>query len=193
MSSKKKPSKDETADEKTPLTDSPEAAETPSTEEPDTAKLRDMMERFAKEAERLALELADEKERSLRIMAEYDNFRKRSQKERENIYSDVRGDTLLKFLPVFDNLERAIRQETGDEAYKKGVELIMTQFREIMASLGVSEIEAGPGQIFDPSFHNAVMHVEDESLGEGVIAEELQKGFRLGDKVLRFSVVKSAN
>ena len=187
MSSKKSSGKDESA-EKT-KTDETVKDEEISAE----AQAQDAADMFAREAEKLAVELATEKEKCLRLMAEYDNFRKRSQKEKENIYSDVRGDTVIKFLPVYDNLERALKQETSDEAYSKGVEMIMTQLKEIMASLGVTEIPAEVGTVFDPALHNAVMHVEDESLGEGVIAEEFQRGFKLGDKVLRFSVVKAAN
>lgn len=133
-----------------------------------------------------------EKDRCLRLAAEYDNYRKRSQKERECIFADVRSDTVLRFLPVYDNLERALRQETVDEAYRKGVEMTMNQFREILECLGVSEIPA-LGQLFDPNLHNAVMHVEDEAYGPGEIAEEFQKGFIMGDKVIRFSMVKVAN
>ena len=137
--------------------------------------------------------LADEKEKYLRMLAEYDNFRKRSQKERENIYTDVRADTVTRFLPVYDNLERALKQETADEAYSKGIEMVMTQLKDIFEKLGICEIEAAVGTKFNPEIHNAVMHVEDENLGEDVIAEEFQKGFKLGDKVIRCSVVKVAN
>ena len=137
-------------------------------------------------------ELAAEKERHLRTLAEYDNFRKRSAKERENIYADVRADTVTKFLPVYDNLVRALAQATEDEAYRKGVEMIMTQLEEILTKLGVVAIPA-VGEVFDPKLHNAVMHVEDESCGEGIIVEEFQKGFRMGDKIIRFSMVKVAN
>ncbi|MGI5977892.1 MAG: nucleotide exchange factor GrpE [Oscillospiraceae bacterium] len=150
-------------------------------------------DKSAEELEKLRKELADEKDKYLRVLAEYDNYRKRSQKERESIYADVRSDTVEKFLPVYDNLERALKQETTDEAYSKGVEMIMAQFKEIMANAGVTEIEASAGTTFDPNIHNAVMHVEDETLGESVIVEEFQKGFRLGDKILRHSVVKVAN
>lgn len=138
-------------------------------------------------------DIASEKDKYLRLLAEYDNFRKRSQKERENIYSDVRADTVIKFLPVYDNLERALKTESADEAYRKGVEMTFTQFKELLSCLGVTEIEAAAGTAFDPTVHNAVMHVEDENLAEGVIAEEFQKGFKLADKVLRCSVVKVAN
>ena len=137
-------------------------------------------------------EKAAETDRYLRLAAEYDNYRKRSAKEREAIFTDVKTDTVAKFLPVYDNLVRALAQETADEAYKKGVEMIMNQFMDVMTKLGVTEIEA-VGKKFDPEIHNAVMHVDDESLGENIVAEEFQKGFRLGEKVIRFSVVKVAN
>lgn len=191
MSNKKSPKDDSPIEEEKKA---PADQETPASEaDVNVDELKDAMERFSKEAHSLAVELATEKDKCLRVMAEYDNFRKRSQKERENIYNDVRGDTVTKLLPVYDNLERALKQETSDEAYRKGVEMIMTQFKEIMSKLGVNEIEANSGDKFDPQLHDAVMHVEDEALGENVIVEELQKGFRLGDKVLRFSVVKVAN
>lgn len=128
----------------------------------------------------------------LRVCAEYDNFRKRSIKEKEAIYAEVKGDTLLKFLPVYDNLARALSQPTADEAYRKGVELIMNQFVATMEKLGVSRIES-LGQKFDPAFHNAVMHVDDEEKGENEIVEVFQEGFILGEKVIRFAMVKVAN
>ena len=136
--------------------------------------------------------IKEEKEKYLRLAAEYDNFRKRSQKERDSLYNDIKADTLLKFLPVYDNLERALKQATADEAYRKGVEMIMTQFCTTMEKLGVTEIEAA-GQKFDPTIHNAVMHVEDESFGENEVVEVFQKGFKLNDKVIRFAMVKVAN
>ena len=117
----------------------------------------------------------------LRICAEYDNFRKRSQKEKDSLYGDVKAETLKKFLPVYDNLVRALAQSTEDEAYRRGVE-----------KLGVTEIEC-LGKKFDPAFHNAVMHVEDEEKGENEIVEVFQKGFMMGDKVIRFAMVKVAN
>ena len=128
----------------------------------------------------------------LRLMAEYDNYRKRSQKEREALYGDIKADVLNKFLPVYDNLVRALDQPTEDEAYRKGVEMIMAQFNKTMENLGVTEIES-VGQPFDPNLHNAVMHVEDETKGENEIVEVFQKGFKLGDKVVRFAMVKVAN
>ena len=128
----------------------------------------------------------------IRLMAEFDNYKKRSVKERENIYTDVRVDTVTKFLPVYDNLERALKAETADEAYKKGVELTFNQLMDVFKKLGVEEIES-VGKTFDPNFHNAVMHVEDEEKGESEIVEEFQKGFKIGEKVIRFSMVKVAN
>ena len=134
----------------------------------------------------------EEKDRYLRLAAEYDNFRKRIQKEKDSLYTDIKVDTLRKFLPVYDNLERALKQATADEAYRKGVEMIMAQFKSTMDGLGVTEI-AAEGEKFDPKKHNAVMHVEDESFGENEIVEVFQRGFTLGDKVIRFAMVKVAN
>ena len=120
--------------------------------------------------EELEKENAALNDRYLRICAEYDNFRRRSQKEREALYSDIKADTLTKFLPVYDNLERALKQGTEDEAYRKGVEMIMNQFNTTMEKLGVTEIDC-LGQKFDPALHNAVMHVDDEEKGENEIVE----------------------
>ena len=140
----------------------------------------------------LKSQLAAEKDKYLRLLAEYDNFRRRSQKEKENIYTDVRGETLKKFLPVYDSLWRALTQTAEDDPARKGLEMIMTQYENALTQLGVSLIEA-VGQPFDANFHNAVMHVEDESVGENIVVEEFEKGFKIGDKVLRYSVVKVAN
>ncbi len=129
----------------------------------------------------------------MRTLAEYDNYRKRSIREKEAIYPEARADAAAKFLPVMDNLERALAAETEKNAFYDGVVLVKKQLDEVFKALGVEEISAKSGEPFDPELHNAVMHVEDESLGEGVIVEELQKGYRLGDKVLRHSMVKAAN
>lgn len=139
-----------------------------------------------------AAEYAALNDKYLRLCAEYDNFRKRSQKERDSLYADIKAETLKKFLPVYDNLVRALDQSTEDEAYRRGVEMIMTQFNTTMEKLGVTEIES-LGQKFDPAFHNAVMHVEDAEKGENEIVEVFQKGFIMGDKVIRFAMVKVAN
>lgn len=143
-------------------------------------------------AAELEKQLAEETDKYLRLAAEYDNFRKRSQKEREALYTEIKAETVGKFLPVFDNLQRALEQETADEAYKKGVEMTMTGLREIMTGLGVTEFGEA-GEPFDPALHNAVMHCEDESFGENTITEVFQKGFRVGEKVVRFAMVKVAN
>ena len=148
----------------------------------------------ALEAEKEALEKekAALNDKYLRICAEYDNFRRRSQKEKDNLYSEIRANAVQQFLPVYDNLERALKQGTEDEAYRKGVEMIMTQFNATLEKLGVKKIES-LGQTFDPNKHNAVMHVEDESLGENTIVEVFQEGFTVGEKVIRFAMVKVAN
>ena len=132
------------------------------------------------------------REQFLRLAAEYDNYRKRTAKEKENLWTDAKADTIQAFLPVYDNLERASKQETADEAFKKGVEMTMNQLKEVFAKLGVSEIDA-QGKPFDPNLHNAVMHIEDESLGENTVAQVFQAGFMLGEKVIRFAMVQVAN
>ena len=128
----------------------------------------------------------------LRLAADYDNFRKRTIKEKEQSYGNGKADAVEKILPVYDNLERALNQETADEAYKKGVEMTMTQLVGILTGLGV-EIFGNVGDAFDPNMHNAVMHTEDESLGENVISQVFQKGFKMGDKIVRFAMVQVAN
>ena len=143
------------------------------------------------EAQLLQEKLDEANDKYLRMLAEYDNYRRRSQKERENIYADVRADTVKKLLPVYDNLLRAAAQETSEEA-RKGMEAILTQFNSILGSIGVTEIEA-VGKKFDPALHEALLHIEDEKYGEGEIVLELERGFRLGDKVIRFSKVQVAN
>ena len=133
-----------------------------------------------------------EHDQYLRLAAEFDNFRKRTIKEKEASYGNGKADTVAKLLPVYDNLERALLQDTADAAYKKGVELTMTELVKIFAGLGV-EIFGAPGDSFDPELHNAVMHIENEELGENTIAAVFQKGARLGDKVIRFAMVQVAN
>ena len=133
-----------------------------------------------------------ERDAHLRVAAEYDNFRKRTIKEKEQSYGNGKADAVEKLLPVYDNLERALNQPTEDTAYKKGVEMTMTQLVNIFAGLGV-EIFGNVGDTFDPNIHNAVMHIEDENLGENTIAQVFQKGFKLGDKIVRFAMVQVAN
>ena len=136
--------------------------------------------------------LAEAADKYLRLAAEYDNYRKRTAKEKENAWSEAKAQTVAAFLPVYDNLERALKQETADEAYKKGVEMTMNQLKEVFAKLGVTEIDA-QGKPFDPNLHNAVMHIEDENLGENIVAQVFQAGFMLGEKVIRFAMVQVAN
>ena len=128
----------------------------------------------------------------LRLAAEYDNFRKRTAKEKESSYLNGKSDAVAKLLPVYDNLERALNQETADAAYKKGVEMTMTELVKIFTGLGV-EIFGNVGDVFDPNLHNAVMHIENEELAENTIAAVFQKGFKIGDKVVRFAMVQVAN
>ena len=128
----------------------------------------------------------------LRLAADYDNFRKRTAKEKEQLYGSGKADAVEKLLPVYDNLERALNQPTEDAAYKKGVEMTMTQLVSILNGLGV-EIFGAEGETFDPNIHNAVMHIEDENTAENTITQVFQKGFKLGDKIVRFAMVQVAN
>ena len=128
----------------------------------------------------------------MRLAAEYDNFRKRTTKEKEQSYTNGKADAVEKLLPVYDNLERALNQPTEDAAYKKGVEMTMAELVKIFTGLGV-EIFGQPGDAFDPNLHNAVMHIDDESLGENVISQVFQKGFKVGEKIVRFAMVQVAN
>lgn len=195
---------EETKNKNEQKTEEPAAEQTPETEEsvkePETkaeAKQEPQTEsqkEAAKpsEEDKLKEQLAKEHDGYLRLAAEYDNFRKRSQKEKDDLYTVIKAETVGKFLPVYDNLERALAQETADEAYKKGVEMTMNQLVKVMEGLGVTSF-GEIGEPFDPTRHNAVMHVEEEGLGENVIAEVFQKGFIVGEKVIRFAMVKVAN
>ena len=175
-------------EEKTAPEEKPEETSKPETE----AKPEDAQKQELSEFEKAQQALAKEHDSYLRLAAEYDNFRKRSQKEKDDLYTVIKAETVGKFLPVYDNLERALAQETADEAYKKGVEMTMNQLVKVMEGLGVTSF-GEIGEAFDPARHNAVMHVEEEGLGENVIAEVFQKGFIVGEKVIRFAMVKVAN
>lgn len=175
MSNKKNPPEEKNENVEEVVEETTEATETPAKTEADT----------------LREQLAEQNDKYLRMLAEYDNFRRRSRLERENIYADVRADTVVKFLPVYDNLSRAAEQETDPEA-KKAAVAIFNQFKSVLEGLGVTEIEA-VGQKFDPTLHNALLHIDDEKYGEGEIVLELTRGFKLGDKVIRFSAVQVAN
>lgn len=168
----------------------PEAAAEEQPAEPETFTLtREQMEQM----EALAGQLAELNDRHLRLMAEYDNYRKRTQKEKESTYQDAKTDTIVKFLEIYDNLERAANQE-GDEdnVHKKGMVMIFHQLQSVLEKLGVTEIDP-MGEPFDPERHNAVLHIEDENLGENVVSQVFQKGFLLGTKVIRFATVQVAN
>ena len=166
-----------------------EKVEEKAAEEPKEEKKTDKKEKAKEEKAESPQGASDA---YLRLLAEYDNYRKRSQKEKDSLYADIKADTVTKFLPVYDNLVRALKQGTEDEAYRKGVEMIMNQFCSTLEKLGVTKTDS-LGQKFDPKFHNAVMHVEDDEKGENEIVEVFQKGFQLGDKVIRFAMVKVAN
>ncbi len=140
---------------------------------------------------KLSNELETVKDRLLRTAAEYENFRNRSAKEKDGIYTDACFDVLKNMLPALDNMERAISIDGSIEDIKKGIDMTIRQFKDAFEKLGVEEIDTT--EAFDPNLHNAIMHVEDESLGENVIVEVMQKGYKKGDKVLRYSLVKVAN
>ena len=144
-------------------------------------------------AELAAKQLESVKDQFVRLTAEYDNYRKRTAKEKDSLYQDAKADTIKEFLAVYDNLQRAVATE-GDEdsPHKKGLEMIFHQYQEILKKLGVTEIEA-QGQTFDPEKHNAVMHIDDENFGENVVSQVFQAGFMLGDKVIRHAIVQVAN
>ena len=144
-------------------------------------------------AELAAKQLESVKDQFTRLTAEYDNYRKRTTKEKEGLYQDAKADTIREFLAVYDNLERAAASEGGEDSpHKKGLEMIFAQYKEILKKLGVTQIEA-LGQPFDPEKHNAVMHIDDESLGENVVSQVFQEGFELGGKVIRHAIVQVAN
>ena len=133
-----------------------------------------------------------ERDAHLRLAAEYDNFRKRTAKEKEQSYLNGRGDTIEKLLPIYDNLSRALQQDTADAAYKKGVELTMAELLKIFGGLGV-EVYGTVGDTFDPNLHNAILHTDDENFPENTITQVFQQGFKMGEKILRFAMVQVAN
>ena len=179
-----------------PQEEQPQANTTPETEqaaekaaEEETFTVtREQMEQM----EQLAKMVSDASDKYLRLAAEYDNYRKRTTKEKENTYADAKADTVKELLGVLDNLERGLAQFDEGDPHRQGMELICRQFLAVLEKLGVTRIEA-QGQPFDPQKHDAVMHVEDESLGQNVVAEVFQAGFQCGEKVIRFAMVKVAN
>ena len=190
---------EETTKQQEPVTPDPKETETPVTETAQTAEeaAPEVVQEPAPQPEPDPLaeaQAALEKEHDnyLRLAAEYDNYRKRSQKEKDNMFRDGKASAIEKFLPVYDNLSRALEQETADAAYKKGVELTMTGLVEILKKMEVT-VYGEPGDIFDPNLHNAVMHIDDDNYKEGEIIQVFQKGFSLGDKVIRHAMVQTAN
>lgn len=171
----------------------PETPDEVKTEAKSEEKTKSKEKKSGGEAEKLQKALDEKNEQFLRLCAEYDNFRKRSQKEKQDAYSNSKADVVKDLLPVIDNFGRAAENTDGSfEDYRKGIELIFNQFLDIIKKLGV-EAYGERGDEFDPNIHNAVMTVEDEELGENVIAEVFTKGYRLGDKIVREAVVKVAN
>lgn len=144
------------------------------------------------EKEQLQKSLREKNDKLLRVLAEYDNYRKRSQKEKDGIYPQAVADTVSKFIPIIDNFERALELDCPDTEYEKGIKLIYDMLKSILNDLGVEEVGT-VGEEFDANIHNAVMHVDDENLGENVIASIMQKGYKIGDKVVRFATVSVAN
>lgn len=190
---------EETTKQQEPVTPDPKETETPVTETAQTAEeaAPEVVQEPAPQPEPDPLaeaQAALEKEHDnyLRLAAEYDNYRKRSQKEKDNMFRDGKASAIEKFLPVYDNLSRALEQETADAAYKKGVEMTMTGLVEILKKMEVT-VYGEPGDIFDPNLHNAVMHIDDDNYKEGEIVQVFQKGFSLGDKVIRHAMVQTAN
>ena len=204
MSEETKRPAEETPEEpkEVPQEEAPPAEEAPETAEkaekaPKGRKKKEKTYTLTREqmeaAELAAKQLESVKDQFVRLTAEYDNYRKRTAKEKDSLYQDAKADTIREFLAVYDNLERAVSTE-GDEdsPHKKGLEMIFHQYQEILKKLGVTEIEA-QGAPFDPEKHNAVMHIDDENFGENVVSQVFQAGFTLGDKVIRHAIVQVAN
>ena len=163
-----------------------------STKEEKIEKEEKNMEEAIKEKDTLKIQLEETEDRLKRVAAEFDNYKKRSSKEKEEMYSSIMGDVVSNFLPVIDNLEKAVESKTEDEGYKQGVELVLKQFKDVLEANGVKQIET-IGKTFDPELHEAVSAVTDESLGEKEIKEEYRKGYIIGNKVIRHSMVVVAN
>lgn len=179
-----------------------EEAQEPVKEQPKATKKSQVDKKLAKQVadleEKLAAketELSEANDKFMRLAAEYDNYRRRTTKEKELMYGDGKADAVDKILPVLDNLDRAMAAEPETleaKQYHEGVKMTIRQFKEVMSKIGVVEIEA-VGKEFDPNIHNAVMHVEDDTVGDNIVVEEFQKGYMLGDRVIRHSMVKVAN
>ena len=196
MARKKKTTAPAPEEQETPVTagettPAPEAQEVPP-QEPTPETPAEAPAEAPAPAEDWEAKYTAERDSHLRLAAEFDNFRKRTIKEKEASYGNGKADAVAKLLPVYDNLERALNQPTEDAAYKKGVEMTMNELVKIFTSLGV-EIFGNVGDVFDPNLHNAVMHIDSEELGENTIAQVFQKGFKIGEKVVRFAMVQVAN
>ena len=159
---------------------------------PEDKKAKKKKSKEAEALERCEAEKKELEDRYLRLMAEYDNYRRRTQKERENIYPDAVADTLKELLPVLDNLQRALDTPCADENYITGIQMIRTGLEEFLKKMGV-ETFGKAGEPFDPNLHNAVMHIEDENLEKNVVAQVFQSGYRRGDRILRHAMVQQAN
>ena len=186
---------EETLEDTAPEVKAEEVQEKKPADKKKVKKLEAECESLSKEKAALEASLAEANDKYTRLFAEYDNYRKRSAKEREGIYTDAYIDAVKDILPILDNMERALQYkgaQGGDDNMAKGLEMIMKSFEESLSKMGVSEIKA-LGEIFDPNLHNAIMHVDDEQFGEGEIVEVFMKGYIKGDKVIRHSVVKVAN
>ena len=169
-----------------------EMQETEAQAEENAQTAEETAEKELTEEEKLKAELDEAKDKYLRLMAEYDNFRKRSAKEKLEIGDTVKGNAINEILPVFDNFERALAAETADTVYKQGIEMIFKQFGDSLKKLGV-EIINPLGEVFDPNIANAVNQIEDPELGENVVAQVFQKGYKISDKVIRYAMVVVAN
>ena len=195
---------------KQPVEETPEVQTDPKEDAPQTEEAEQTAEKAAKgkkkkekgytftreqveQMELAAKQLESVKDQFVRQTAEYENYRKRTTKEKENIYQDAKADTIKEFLAVYDNLERAAASEGGEDSpHKKGLEMIFQQYKDILTKLGVTEIEAA-GKPFDPEKMNAVMHIDDENFGENEVAQVFQAGFELNGKVIRHAIVQVAN
>lgn len=185
-------SENKMTDEQEILEEASESAEKTEEVAEETAEEKAEEEVSLSAEEKLEKELSEQKDKYLRLMAEYDNFRKRSAKERLELSANAKGNTLMEILPVFDNFERALNTETTDESYKQGVSMIFKQMGDVLAKLGVEIIDP-TGKEFDPNVANAVNQIEDPELGENIVAQTFQKGYKIGDKIIRYAMVVVAN
>ena len=169
-----------------------EEKEVQDTEKKENNKKADEIIELKKQIESQKLQIDETEDRLKRVAAEFDNYKKRNAKERDGLYNSLIADIVSNFLPILDNLEKAVEAETKDEEYKKGIELVLKQFKDVLAARGVIEIET-VGKTFDPELHEAVSSVQDETKGEKEIVQEYRKGYMIGNKVVRHSMVIVAN